>query len=242
MDEYFSYAYGGPEFVQFGTAHLVTLALIVLIIALLCSIPFSDRHRKKLRTLIASALLVNELAWHIWHFSNGLWTVQTMLPLHLCNLLVLISAVTLLTRNQTGYEFLYFLGITGAAQVLITPGLGAWGFPHFLFFQTFISHGGIVLTAIYLTLGEGMGPSSGRALIRILFVGHIYAGIIFLLNPLLGSNYLFFAYKPPAATLLDFLGSWPWYVLSMIGIGAAQAVLLYLPFAWINRRKKLMSD
>ena len=96
-----------------------------------------------------------------------------------------------------------------------------------------------MLTAVYLTLGEGMRPASWRALGRVIVVGMVYAGVIFFLNPVLSSNYLFFAYKPPAATLLDYLGAWPWYVLSMIGIGIGQAILLFLPFAWIDRKKRL---
>jgi len=57
----------------------------------------------------------------------------------------------------------------------------------------------------------------------------------------LGSNYLFLAYKPPAATLLDYLGPWPWYFLSMVAIGLALASLLYLPF-WIKDRARLKEE
>ena len=45
-------------------------------------------------------------------------------------------------------------------------------------------------------------------------------------------------YKPVGPSLLDFLGPWPWYLLSMELIGLVLVVLLYLPFAvrdWRSR-------
>jgi hypothetical integral membrane protein (TIGR02206 family) len=126
------------------------------------------------------------------------------------------------------------LGIPAASQVLITPALGIYGFPHILFFQIFISHGGIVVAALYLTLVEQMRPRSWRAVWRVAVWATLYAVAIFFLNQVLGSNYLFLAYKPPAVTLLDYLGPWPFYFLSMELIGIVLLVLLYLPFHWVD--------
>ena len=65
----------------------------------------------------------------------------------------------LIFKNYTIYEFAYFMGIGGAIQALMTPDIGIYGFPHFRFFQTFISHGLLVTSAIYLTIVEGMRPT-----------------------------------------------------------------------------------
>jgi hypothetical integral membrane protein (TIGR02206 family) len=187
------------------------------------------------RFILAAWLFLNELLWHVWHAVYGLWSVQELLPLEICNLMVLVSVFTLLTKSQPGYEFIYLLGIPAASQVLITPALGPYGFPHILFFQIFISHGGIVLAALYLTLVEGMRPRAWRVVWRVAFWTTLYAGVVFFLNGLLGSNYLFLASKPPAATLLDYLGPWPWYILSIVVIGLALAILMYLPFHLLNK-------
>lgn len=230
MAQYFAYNYRGAAFVQAGPAHLGALLVIGLLILLGWWLPLSQSQRAAVRRGLAVLLLVNELFWHLWHAWYGLWTIQTLLPLNLCNLMVFLSAFTLLTRSQIGYEFIYLLGIPAAVQVLITPALGPWGFPHSLFFQIFISHGGIILAALYLTLGEKMRPTGWRAVGRVALWGTLYAAGIFFLNQFLGSNYLFLAYKPPAATLLDYLGPWPWYFLSMEAIALVLVVLLYLPF------------
>jgi hypothetical integral membrane protein (TIGR02206 family) len=237
MADYFAYSYSGEPFVQFGGAHLAALLVILILPLGLWRFTLGPNQRRTVRLFLALLLVANELFWHAWHAFYGLWSLETMLPLNLCNLMVLASAWVLLTKSQTGYAFVYLLGIPAASQVLVTPALGPYGFPHALFFQIFISHGGVVLAALYLTLTEGMRPASWGAVWKVAAWATLYAIAIFFFNLVLGSNYLFLAHKPPAATLLDYLGPWPWYFLSMEVIGLALLVLLYLPFHRRDSRK-----
>lgn len=239
MGVYFSYPYSGEPFVQWGAAHLGALLVIALLALGLRVFPARAGSPRAALLALAGLLLVNELFWHAWHAYHGLWSVQSLLPLNLCNLLVLLSAWTLLTRSQLTYEFVYLLGVPAASQVLLTPALGPYGFPHSLFFQIFISHGGVVLAALYLTWVEGLRPASWQSVRRVAVITMLYAVLIFFLNPLLGANYLFLAYKPPAATLIDLLGPWPWYGLSMAAIGLLLVVLMYLPFHLRDRKKAI---
>lgn len=236
MGVYFSYPYSGGAFVQWGAAHLGALLVIALLATGMLALsprrlPGSERLRRAVRIGLAFLLLGNELFWHAWHAHFDLWTVQSLLPLNLCNLLVFLSVYALLAHSRLAYEFVYLLGIPAASQVLFTPALGPFGFPHSLFFQIFISHGGVVLAALYLTWAEGLRPASWRSVGRVAAITSLYAAAIFFVNPLLGGNYLFLANKPPAATLLDLLGPWPWYGLAMAGIGLVLVILMYLPFA-----------
>ncbi len=239
MAAYFAYQYSGKPFVQLGAAHIAALLVICGLVVALWRLPLGPRPRRAVRLSLAALLVANELFWHAWHAYYGQWSVQYLLPLNVCNLMVFASAWTLLTKNQTGYEFIYLLGIPAASQVLITPALGRYGFPHALFFQIFISHGGVLVAALYLTLVERMRPASWRAVRRVAVWTTLYAIAIFFFNRAVGGNYLFLAYKPPAATLLDYLGPWPWYWLSMEAIGLALVVLLYLPFYWADLRRSV---
>jgi hypothetical integral membrane protein (TIGR02206 family) len=220
----------GEPFRQLGLAHISAVLLVVGLALASWRVTLTPNTRRWVRIILAGILAANEVFWHAWHVYYGLWTVRDLLPLEICNLMVIASVWALLTKNQVVYEFVYLLGIPAASQILITPALGSYGFPHVLFFQIFISHGGVLLAALYLTLSEGMRPQSWRSVRRVAIWTTIYAGVIFVLNPLLGSNYLFLAHKPPAVTLLDYLGPWPWYILSMEAIGLAAVILLYLPF------------
>jgi hypothetical integral membrane protein (TIGR02206 family) len=237
MSQFFVKDYTGAPFELFGSAHLVALALVVLANILLVSSRsrFSPQGKHIFRYGLAAILVINELAWHLWNYFTGQWTVQTMLPLHLCSVLVWVSWYMLLTRSYAIYEFAYFLGIGGATQALLTPDAGIYGFPHFRFFQVIISHGAIVTAAIYMTFVEGYRPY-WSSLVRVAIWGNVYMAAIGLVNWLIGSNYLFIAHKPDTPSLIDVLGPWPWYILSLEAIALVMCLALYLPYALRDRR------
>jgi hypothetical integral membrane protein (TIGR02206 family) len=243
MGEYFARDYHGEPFQLFGPAHLVALSIVLLIVLLVIYFRkgFSPRLRLITRYTLATILMLNELAWHAWNYFTGQWTIQTMLPLHLCSVLVWLGAYMLVTKSYTIYEFSYFLGIAGALQALLTPDVGIYGFPHFRFFQTMISHGTIILSAIYMTFVEGYRPT-WKSVIRVMVWMNVYMVAIGIVNWLIGSNYLFIAHKPETASLIDVLGPWPWYILSLEGIGLVLCLLLYLPYAIRDQRAARLQE
>lgn len=232
MGEFFAKDYTGEPFRLFSLSHLIALGVVALVNLLLVYLrrDLSPRARQAWRYGLAMLLIVDEAAWHLWNWSTGQWTIQTMLPLHLCSVFVFLSAIMLVTRSYAIYEFAYFLGIGGAIQALLTPDAGIYGFPHFRFFQVMISHGSIVTAAIYMTVVEKYRPY-WKSLLRVALGTNVYMLLVGMVNVLLGSNYLFIAHKPATASLMDVLGPWPWYILSVEVIGLAISLLLYLPFA-----------
>ena len=231
MTEFFAANYHGQAFELFGVTHLAALgALLLLNLFLIRFRNSSDGAKTAIRWLLALILLGNEVAWHTWNYVVGKWTIQTMLPLHLCSALVWLGALMLITKSYRIYEFMYFMGIAGAIQALATPDLGIYGFPHFRFFQTFISHGLIVTSAIYMTVVDGFRPT-WKSMLRVAIWTNVYALIVFFINSYIGSNYLMINHKPELPSLLDLLPDWPIYILYMELIGVVSVLLLYLPFA-----------
>jgi hypothetical integral membrane protein (TIGR02206 family) len=231
MDQFFAGDYPGPAFEFLGTAHLAALsALLLLNLYLLRFRNADDSARSRVRWTLALILWGNEFAWHYWNYAVGKWTLQTMLPLQICSLGVWLGAWMLVTKNYRIYEFMYLLGIGGAIQALATPDLGIYGYPHFRFFQTFISHGLIVTSAIYMTVVEGFRPT-WKSLLRVAIWANVYMVGIYFLNVYLGSNYLMVNHKPETASLLDLLPDWPLYILYMEVLGVITFLILYLPFA-----------
>ena len=231
MSDFFTANYQGSPFELFGTMHLAGLGALVMLNLFL--IPFrnaSDGAKATVRWLLALILVGNEVAWHYWNYVYGTWTIQTMLPLHLCSLLVWTGAFMLMTKNYRVYEFMYFMGIAGAIQALATPGIGIYGFPHFVFFQYFLSHGLIITSAIYMTVVEGFRPTL-KSILRVALWMNIYVVIIYFVNTAIGSNYLMINEKPATPSLLDLLPDWPVYILYLELIGIISVVLLYFPFA-----------
>ncbi len=235
MEHFFAYNYKGAPFVLFSAPHLAALGTLFLLnLGLLQLKHASVRLRHRTSVLLAIVLLLDESAWHIWNWYFGHWSVQTMLPLHLCSLLIWLSGLMLITRNYHIYEFVYFLGIGGAIQYLFTPDLGIYGFPHFRYFQTFLSHGLLLTSGVFMTTVIGFRPI-WKSILRVLVGANLYMALIYGLNELIGSNYLFINAKPATASLLDLLPPWPSYIVYMELIGLLTCVILYMPFL-IKRR------
>ena len=152
-----------------------------------------------------------------------------MLPLNVCSVLIWLSGFMLIFKNRTIYEFAYFLGITACANYLLTPDLGIYGFPHYRFIQIFISHGFVIIAAIYMTIVEGFRPT-WKSFWRVVLGTNVYMVIIYFINTALGSNYIFLNTKPTATSIFNFLPPWPYYIIFMELIGIATFLLLYLPF------------
>ena len=238
MRQFFAWDYQGAPFELFGRAHLAGLfALLLLNLGLLQFKRAGDTTRARVRLTLALILWINETAWHAWKIYYNQWTVQTMLPLHICSLMVWLSGVMLVTRSYRLYEFCYFLGIGAGLQALATPDLGIYGFPHFRYFQTFLSHGLIVTAPIYMTMVEGFRPS-WSSMWKTAFWMNVYSLMVFFINRAIGSNYLMVNAKPDVPSLLDLLPPWPWYILWMEAIGLATFLLLVLPFLLLSRKRQ----
>ena len=121
----FSKDWTGAPFELFGPAHLVGLGVVVLLATLIILLGrrSKDKGQRTLRIILAGILLIAETSWHLWNYFTGQWTIQEMLPFHLCSTLVWLSIYMLLTRNTLIYEFAYLLGIAGALQALLTPDI-----------------------------------------------------------------------------------------------------------------------
>jgi len=237
MNQYFAYDYTGNPFQLFGIWHLVALAIIVLInFGMVRFRKSSEKTRTAVRWTMAIILWLDEISWHIWNIYWGHWTIQTMLPLHICSVLVWLAGFMLIFKYFRIYEFAYFIGIGGAMQALLTPDAGIYGFPHYRVFQTFISHGLLITSAVFMTIVEGFRPT-WKSFWRVIIGMNIYAAIIYPINRLLGTNYLFINGKPATASLLDALPAWPYYIIYMEVIGIVIFLLLYLPFIIKDARK-----
>jgi len=239
MERFITNEYLGRPFQFLGIPHLLTLLLIVMLnFFLLRDRKRDEKARTRTRWALAIVLWVNEALYHVWNIYYGSWNIQEHLPLHACSILIWLSGFMLIKKNRYIYEFAYFMGIGGALQALFTPDIGIYGFPHFRFFQTFISHGLLVTGAVYMTTVEGFRPN-WKSLLRVMVVMNIYMLIVLGINSLIGSNYLFVSRKPPGPTLLDALPEWPVYLLYIEGIGLFLFLLLYLPFLIKDMRARL---
>jgi len=80
--------------------------------------------------------------------------------------------------------------------------------------------------------------------VRVVVGLNLYMLVVFGINKLVDGNYMFIMHKPETPSLIDVLGPWPWYILSLEAIGLIICFLLYLPFAikdWVATRAKVQA-
>lgn len=224
-------------FFPFCTSHLIVLALTVLVLGGMMGLrragsPWAVRMER----VLAMVLLINWLVSALARYLTGELNLQNALPFHLCDVAAFAGAMALLKRDPLAAELVYFFGLAGTLNGLITPAL-LQDFPHLTFFAFFLGHSGIVIAAVHVVAGMGLTPRPG-ALGRMLGCIFSYAVVVGAINWLLGTNYGFVCWKAPSPSLMDVLGPWPWYVGSLVVLSLVFFVVLNLPFVIQRWRKK----
>ena len=227
-------------FQTFGTPHLVVMGLtliLAVVLSMLARRNQDGRAGAAIGYLLAAMLLVNEVTaggGRLLQYGFD-YFIRNHLPLHICGVANLVTAATLLFRNQRTYEIAYFWGLVGSANAVITPGAIETGFPSWRFFQFFIAHSGIVVGALYATWGLGMRPTPG-GLFRAFITLNVFAVAVGIINLLLGSNYMYLS-RPPWGTVSPFFfAPWPWYIPILDAVALAMFFVVYLPVHLARRR------
>jgi len=185
--------------------------------------------RKNIRLFLVIFLIALEIAEYSWKAAAGEWSPESGLPLHLCRIGVYVTSAMLITGNRYFFELSYFWSLGGALNALVTPTLSGINYPHFLFFKFFLSHGLLIVSVLYMMLYEGLRPYRA-SVVRVFAVTHLYAGIVALINILLGSNYLYLCGNPGRGTVISSFGPWPEYLPFLWLMVTGAVLLLYLPF------------
>lgn len=221
-----------PSFVMFSMAHMSAIVGLLLLIILLFVTKkkwkLESRSVRKIERVFAISLLVMEILYHVWIVQSGRWDWGSSLPLELCSISLLMTIILLWTGNRHLYDFVFYAGIGGALQAIATPVLDL-SFPHFRYFHFFYVHFGIVLTAFYFTWVKGYRPTF-KGIIKTMAALNLLLPVIFALDVLLQGNYMFLREKPINGSLLDLLGPYPWYIISLEIVAFLIFVCLWLLF------------
>ena len=235
MDPFFSAGTPVVPFVLFNSAHLLTMAALAVLGFLVIRIgrKAGETTRRRIRAGMIALLLLTFFEAHIWHLFHGLWVVEERLPLHMCGAMVWVSIYGLWTCRSWTWPLMYFLGVAGAIQAVLTPD-SIYGLPHVRFLSTMLSHSTLVVAGLWVVAVEGYRPTL-RSALRTLALVNVYAALIFPFNLLAGTNYLYVVAKPESASLMDTFPAWPSYLLVLEGLLILIILGMYLPFARLRR-------
>jgi len=222
-------------FEAFSFSHGVAVVFIALLVFFLVRFvrKKTDEEHKWLRYSLAILLAYTPLSGPInalFRFDDLAWEkiYETEFPLYLCDIVAVILCAALILKNQRLTEIGYLWAMAGTAQGLITPVL-SYDWPSLEYFCFFIQHGLAPIAAILLVWGFGLEPQKG-AYKRVWIWTWGYLLVVMSLNFLLETNYGYLNGKPNMPTAYDYLGDYPWYLLSLHGIAATAFWLLLLPF------------
>ena len=235
--------YAIDRFEVFSSIHLNTIVFLVvfnIVLLWLMKKNYNQKTDKFFRYTLGLTLLAADLILILWYLAVGIWDWSYSLPFHLSRIAAFLTAIALLTDNKRLYQFTYFIGLGVAIPSLLTPAL-IFNFPHLGFFKFFISHGGMATGVLYLTLVKGYRPYF-QYLWKSFIALNLMLPFIGVVNWLTGGNYFFLAEKPSGHTLLDYMGSWPWYIISMQFLAVIILFAVYSPYYIKDRRSSKLGS
>ncbi len=229
------------RFVLFSLSHFVSIAIIIAACVLIFSLRNQLKNHTKIFELILIFILISsESTLHILRYLYGAWWLSTSLPLHLCGASIILCIILLISKSYKVYEIAYFWGLIGATQALLTPDL-ALGFPDIRYIQFFVAHGAIITTIVYMTAVYNFRPFL-KSIPKVIIITNLYLIFVAIINILTEGNYMYLSRKPIGASLLDFMGNWPWYLISLQFVGIISFLIYYLPFLIKDKRSKKKRD
>ena len=93
----------------------------------------------------------------------------------------------------------------------------------------FLGHGTVVAALLMLAWYKPAAPRPGSWW-KVFGALNVYAVVMGLFDIIFKTNYAYLCQKPAGASLLDFLGPWPVYIIACEAVALAIFWLLWLPF------------
>lgn len=210
----------------------VAVTILLLVVAWL----ISKKNRSKFSITTGTFLIFINAFIHIYQISRGEWNAQSSLPLNLCSLSAILSGIALIWRNQLAFEFLLYWGIPGAAYSILTPEM-TLGNEGWYTYDYYISHAGIIFSALYLVWFLNMRPRP-LSWWKVFLYSQILLIIVGIIDKLIKANYMY-ALEPPVVDNPLVIGKWPWYILGFEVAGIVHFFLLYFVFRKRSKKKVL---
>ena len=219
---------------QHALAMLVVITVYVLVIRLArCCV--AEPGQKRIWMALTFLPLIS-LALRTWLDSSIRdLNLQEDLPLHLCRILSLAAPIVVFSGREKAIRIFYYLVLAGVANAMITPEI-TYGFPHYGFILYWLYHASLVLLVLYGILVFGVKLSLRDGWHAFLTV-NIYFLVLHGINRWIGSNYMYSRHKPGSATVMDYLGDWPVYLIWLEFIALGLILLIYLIFSRLMPQK-----
>ncbi len=200
---------------------------------------FNDTQQQKAVHFFACLVSITVISFHVYRMLYHDYNFKTDLPLYLCSLLAVIIPIFTYYRKYWMFEILVFWIIGGTLQGVLTPDISV-GFPSFDYFRYWTVHLGLLSVIFYFIFVFKMKPKL-KSVFKSFLALQLYIVLTMALNYSLDANYFYLNEKPVSASLLDYFGEWPYYLLVVQLIIIPLFLIIYLPFYFAERKMRSLS-
>lgn len=209
----------------------IIFTLIVIINARRTQNPF---NYNQLFQLVGVAISATVIGFHSYRALFFEYNFSEDLPLYLCSLVAILIPIYTYSRHYWMFEILLFWIIAGTLNAVITPDISE-GFPSLDYFRYWIVHLGLLFVIFYSIFVLKMRPAF-KSILKSFLALQLYVVVMLIVNYYLNANYFYLNEKPKSASLLDYFGDWPYYIVVVQIIIIPLFILIYLPFHLFKRR------
>jgi len=191
-----------------------SLSLTFLITCLLIGKYSSKKNVELFSRYFVYLFIVIYFIYNVLHLYEGSWSLNKRLPLHLCGITSVITCFILfIDKKQFWFEFLFYAGILGGLNALMTPLIDNYTGVDFFYYEYFYSHTSIIILPLYMYYYMGMNLSKYSWLKSFLFI-NVLLIIIMPIDFLIDANYMYLK-NPPEVEHPLVSGEWPYYLVNL---------------------------
>ena len=223
----------GTPFEMFGTIHLITIAMVIVISIFLPKLykNKSEDQKSAMSKIIAAIIFLHVIIspYKDLYLLANPYDWRETIPLHMCDLSEIFLIIFLLGGPKILYLCAFFWGLGGATMAILTPDISHHDLDYIFFM---IGHGMIVVGIMYATVSLGNRPYAKDILKVTAITLFILLPIVYGINILLGepANFWYLVAKPDGASLMDMFPDPPLHILYTTPLAIAVFYLIYLPY------------
>ena len=211
----------------FGNDHILSIILIIIFYVLF--LRFNEKigikNNSKIFPIVLSFIILSlDISEDIIRYITGYYSIEKDLPLQLCAIGIYVAVVALLKKNQIAFELIFYWGLVGASQAILTPDSDLFELKiFFIYSQAY--HSALIFAVLWLVIKCNMRMQI-EYIPRVVLITNLVVVVISVINYLLDSNYMFLRVKPNSVSPF-LIGDWPVYII-MVQFFSIVIVFLFI--------------
>ncbi len=199
----------------FGKDHILSIILIVIFYVFFLSFneKIGIKNKSKSLLIVLSFIIISlDISEDIVRYITNYYSIKKDLPLQLCTMGIYVAVVALLKKNQTAFELIFYWGMVGASQAILTPDSKLFELKiFFIYSQAY--HSALIFSVLWLVIKHNMRMKM-ESIPRLVLITNLVVVVISSINYLLDSNYMFLRVRPNSVSPF-LIGDWPIYIIAV---------------------------